>query len=110
MSVFTLMIAGVLGIAAPDGDTDVRGSVGVCIRWGSDPHHVADAIVVVGSGNPTLDRAVPDTIKNMEWERPNSPTYHGEWIGIVMAVDGSAPNLPLPSCDGLPRPTDKPVA
>lgn len=107
MSVFMLLAAGAVAVAAPGDDTDVRGSVGVCIRWGRDSHHVADAIVVISSGNPTLDRAVPDTIKNMEWERPSSPSYKGEWVGIVMAVDGSAPNESLPNCDRLPRPTDE---
>ena len=104
MIVSILLVAIALPVPTPVADAGLRGSVGVCIRWGIDPNHIADAVVVVGSGNPTLDQAVPATIKNMEWQRPSSTPYKGEWVGIVMAVDENLPNQPLPNCDGLPVP------
>jgi hypothetical protein len=99
-----LLAAGTPAPAAADDDADLRGTAGVCIRWGADPHRVEEAVVVVSSGNPTLDAALPPTILNMPWERPASPGYRGEWIGIVMAVAGAPANIPLPKCDTLPQP------
>ncbi|HEY0414479.1 MAG TPA: hypothetical protein VGD66_15195 [Allosphingosinicella sp.] len=96
--------AGAAQAAPQQGDADLRGTAGVCVRWGADPKHAAEAVVVVSSGNPTLDRALPPTILNMEWERPASPAYQGEWIGILMAVAGAPANMPLPDCGKLPRP------
>lgn len=86
--------------------SDLRGTAGVCVRW-DGPTHVADAVVVVSSGNPTLDRALPDTIRNMAWQAPDPP-YHGEWVGITMAVAGAQASMPLPSCASLPAPPLKP--
>jgi hypothetical protein len=88
-----------------DHDADLRGTAGVCVRWGRDPKHVEDAVVVVSSGNPTLDAALPATIRNMVWDRPTSPDYKGGWIGIVMAVAGAPVDIPLPDCGKLPRRT-----
>lgn len=81
-----------------------RGTVGVCVRWGFDPHHVIDAIVVTPSGNEQLDRAAPGTVMQMQWDKPTDD-YHGEWIGITLQVAGSDMTLPAPQCDEkrLPR-------
>jgi hypothetical protein len=99
------MIALMLMIAAllePDGEVDLRGTAGICVRW-DGPTHVADAVVVVSSGNPALDAALPETIKAMEWQRP-APPYAGGWIGITMAVEGAADSIPLPNCAELQAP------
>ena len=81
-------------------DADLRGTAGVCIRWADDPDHVADAVVVVGSGNAELDQAMPPS--NMKWKRHSSPNYKGEWIGVWMAVNEPGSNRPLPRCNALP--------
>lgn len=91
---------------AQGANQDLRGTAGVCVRWDSATH-VADAVVVVSSGNPTLDRALPDTIRSMAWPAPDPP-YHGEWVGITMAVAGAPANMPLPSCASLPTSPSKP--
>jgi hypothetical protein len=92
--------------AAQD-DPSLRGTVGVCIRWGGDPKHVADAVVVVPSGNPVLDRAIPDTVRAMTWDKPDGD-YHGQWIGITLQVAGGSGDMPLPTCDAAKLPWLKP--
>ena len=106
----TLLSASAAGAQPPatqEEDDSLRGTVGVCIRWGADPNHVADAVVVVPSGNPTLDDAIPNTIRAMTWERP-AHDYHGEWVGITMAVSGGTSKIPLPTCDPKRLPRAKP--
>jgi TonB family protein len=100
---------GLLALAAATGasqsNADLRGTAGVCIRW-DRPAHVADAVVVVSSGNPKLDAALPDTIRAMkEWPAPDA--YDGGWVGINFAVAGDPGNdRPLPDCSQyrLPKP------
>jgi hypothetical protein len=84
----------------------LKGTVGVCVRWGADPHHVAEAVVVVGSGNAALDEATPRSVEGMTWERPTGAQYHGEWVGITLSFDEPAttPAPPLPSCASLKMP------
>jgi hypothetical protein len=84
-----------------------RGTVGVCVRWGVDPHHVIDAVVVTPSGNDQLDQATPDTVMQMRWEKP-ADGYHGEWVGITLQVAGSDMTLPEPQCDEKRLPRLKP--
>lgn len=88
-------------------DVSFRGTVGVCVRWGVDPHHVADAIVVTSSGNAQLDEKAPDTVREMHWDRPTDG-YHGEWVGITLQVAGSDMTLPAPQCDEKRLPRLKP--
>jgi uncharacterized NAD(P)/FAD-binding protein YdhS len=85
-----------LAFQATDDNADLRGTVGMCIRW-DGPEHIGDAVVVVSSGNPTLDAAMPATVKAMKWNRPNPP-YSGGWIGINFAVAGGATDSALPDC------------
>lgn len=88
-------------------EASFRGTVGVCVRWGFDPHHVIDAIVVTPSGNAQLDEAAPDTVREMRWDRP-ADDYHGEWVGIMLQVAGSDMTLPPPQCDEKRLPRLKP--
>lgn len=81
-----------LGLAAP-ATAQVKGAVGVCVRWGASPDHVEDAVVVVPSGNPVLDAAVPDAVRQMQWPRPAKRAGINAWVGIWMSVDGA----PLPT-------------
>jgi hypothetical protein len=81
---------------------EVRGTAGVCIRWADDPDHVADAVVVVPSGNDALDQALPASVKTMRWPRPTGDK--GEWMGITIAVGEGPASQTLPSCNQLPRP------
>lgn len=75
---------------ASQSNADLRGTAGVCIRW-DRPAHVADAVVVVSSGYPTLDALLPDTIRAMkEWPAPDA--YDGGWVGINFAVAGDTAN------------------
>jgi hypothetical protein len=88
-------------------DVSFRGTVGVCVRWGFDPHHVIDAVVVTPSGNRELDERTPDTVREMRWDRPTDD-YHGEWVGITLQVAGSDMTLPAPQCDEKRLPRLKP--
>lgn len=88
-----------LAVAAP-ALAGVKAAVGVCVRWGPSPDHVQDAVVVVPSGNPVLDAAVPDSIRQMQWKAPKAAAGARGWVGIWMSVDGAPiPPGPLPSCD-----------
>lgn len=87
-----------LGVAAPAA-AQVRATVGVCLRWGASPDHVEDVVIVVPSGNPVLDAALPDSIRQMQWRAPTNPAKRRDWLGVWMSVDGAPvpPGLP-PSC------------
>jgi hypothetical protein len=90
-------------LADAPNDAEIRGVVGVCVRWGADPDHVEEAAVVVPSSDPALDAAMPESIRRMEWRRPTGK-YDGEWIGIWMAVgDEAIRDRPFPDCSHLPR-------
>lgn len=104
-----LLLSGQAGQAPPPSEPSLKGTVGVCVRWGDDPDHVVEAVVVVSSGNPILDNATPPSVRGMEWPRPTGKTYDGGWVGVNLSFDEDAPaNRPLPSCAGLPPP--KPTA
>ena len=107
MIAISLAVLVLQSASLPTDNSDLRGTAGICVRWTSDPRHVADAIVVKSSGNLTLDQALPETIRNMEWPAPASPAYKGEWVGIVMSVAGGEVDQPLPNCDGLPLPATR---
>ncbi len=101
----TLLTAALLATTAGAAEparpaTPIQGAVGVCMRWGGDPEHVADVVVVHPSGNPILDAAIPDTIRQMVWPRTTKPQDEGAWVGIWMSVDGAdLPQGPLPTCE-----------
>jgi hypothetical protein len=87
-----------LGAVAPAA-AQVRTAVGVCLHWGASPDHVEDVVIVVPSGNPVLDAALPDSIRQMQWRAPNGPGKRHEWLGVWMSVDGApVPPGPPPSC------------
>ncbi len=87
-----------LGVATPAAAL-VRTTVGVCLRWGASPDHVEDVVVVVPSGNPVLDAALPDSVRQMQWPAPKSPAKRWDWLGVWMSVDGApVPPGPPPSC------------
>jgi hypothetical protein len=91
-----------------DPSRNPHGTVGLCIRWAADPRHVADAVVVVSSGDEDLDQGVASAVRRMEWEQPDR--YHGEWIGMNMAIGAGAPTgQPLPKCDAV-KPPPRPAA
>lgn len=88
-----------LGIASPAA-SQVKSAVGVCVRWGASPDHVEDAVVVVPSGNPVLDAAMPDSIRQLKWPMPSNPGQAHDWVGIWMSVEGAPiPPGPLPICE-----------
>lgn len=92
-----VLLAGGAAAAEP---TPIQGAVGVCMRWGPDPDHVVDVVVVHPSGNPVLDAAIPDTIRQLVWPRSMKPKEEGAWVGIWMSVDGAEmPQGPLPTCE-----------
>lgn len=76
-----------------------QGVVGVCVRWGEDAHHLAEAVVVDSSGDATLDQAVPDTLRSMTWDKPEG--YNGQWLGLSVGVSGAQPADTLPDCNGM---------
>jgi hypothetical protein len=76
-----------------------KGVVGVCVRWGDDAHHLAEAVVVDSSGDVNLDQAVPETLRSMTWDKPDG--YDGQWLGLSVGVSGAKPADTLPDCDGL---------
>lgn len=73
-----------------------KGSVGVCVRWGEDTHHVSDAVVVDPSGDPLLDAAIGPTVQGMSWDKPSA--YDGGWIGVRISIGEKASADPLPDC------------
>ena len=108
-----LIIGLALGLAgagpAPAAAPVVKGAVGVCLRWGASRDHVRDVVIVHPSGNPVLDAALPDSIRQMQWARPTDPKAASGWTGVWMSVDGaSPPSGPPPDCSNadrlLPRP------
>lgn len=76
-----------------------RSTVGVCIRWTTDQHHVASVVVADSSGDPELDNLVRSAVEQMTWERPAE--YRGQSIGIVIAVNGGRPTKAAPDCSTI---------
>lgn len=100
-----LLLSGQAGQPTAPSEPSLKGTVGVCVRWGDDPDHVAEAVVVVSSGNPILDDATPRSVRGMEWPRPTGNSYNGGWIGVNMSFEEDTPeNWPLPNCASLPQP------
>lgn len=95
-----IALAATLAAAAPA----PKGLVGVCLRWGASPDHVQDAVVVRPSGNPVLDAALPDSVRQMQWRRPATLKAPGAWLGVWMSVGGTpVPSGPPPGCDDADR-------
>lgn len=94
----SILVMLVMSVATPAA-AQVRATVGVCLRWGASPDHVEDVVIVVPSGNPVLDAALPDSIRQMQWPAPKSPAKRRAWLGVWMSVDGApVPPGPPPSC------------
>jgi hypothetical protein len=101
----TMALAQFGGKPAPLPESDVRGTAGICIRWGEDSNHVAEAVVVSSTGNPALDAALPATVRRMTWKRPARDI--GAWMGIYMAVGGYPTPVGFPECSHLPTPAKR---
>jgi len=98
-------LASALAVPAPA----PKGLVGVCLRWGGSPDHVQDVVVVRPSGNPVLDGALPDSVRQMQWRRPAGLKAAGAWLGVWMSIDGTpVPSGPPPGCDAADRLLPKP--
>ncbi|MDB5470119.1 MAG: hypothetical protein JWR84_1679 [Caulobacter sp.] len=88
--------------ALPRGEAaEIKGTIGVCLRWRDDHKGVAEAVVVESSGSRELDRAMVESIKSMNW--PVGDNYRGDWIGVRMELnsDGAPDNRPLPDCSKI---------
>ncbi|MDQ0466879.1 hypothetical protein QO010_004676 [Caulobacter ginsengisoli] len=79
------------------------GTAGVCIRWGEDRDHVAQAVVVQSTGNVQLDEVIASSVKTMNWPAPGEG-YAGQWVGVSLSVGGAPPISTLPNCALLDAP------
>jgi hypothetical protein len=86
---------------APQPANGAPGPVGLCVRWGADPEHVSDAVVVTSSGNPAIDERVRSNTKSVRLLRPSAPGYKGQWKGMLVATSPVRPKIPAPSCAQL---------
>ncbi len=85
-------------------DAGIHGTAGICVRWGDDPKHVAEAKVVNSTGNAELDTAIMNMVRGMEWDRPSAPFDHA-WMGTNVSIGEKTPGgLTLPNCNELPQP------
>lgn len=75
--------------AATTAQEAAKGVVGVCVRWGYDDTRLADVVVVEPSGDDVLDSIVPNTLRGMEWKKPQG--YAGEWVALSVGVAGAQP-------------------
>lgn len=102
--ILILGLAAALASAAPAAARAPAAAVGVCLRWGPADDHVQDVVIVSPSGNPVLDAALPDAIRQMVWRRPAHPALARDWVGVWMSVDGAPlrPSAP-PSCADADR-------
>jgi hypothetical protein len=87
-------------VASQAAPSPLAGVVGVCARWEADPLHVAEVVVVIPSGNATLDAAIIPTVKAANWPRPAGDT--GGWTGRYVAIGAPIPPGPQPTCERLP--------
>lgn len=101
LALLALLAAPVQSAAPP---RPPAGDAGLCVRWGDDPDHVADAVVVAGSGDPALDRKLPGNIKKARMRRPASAAYKGQWVGIAMSTTPGRSLMAVPKCGHLPLP------
>ena len=69
------------------------------MRWGAAADKLAEVVVVEPSGNALLDSAIPNTLREMPWAKPQG--YGGEWVGLSVGVAGSKPTGKVPSCNSL---------
>lgn len=79
----------------------VAGPVGICVRWNTDPEHVADAVVVISSGDATVDRRVRENTRSVKLRRPTSSSYKGQWVGMLVATSPVRPKAEVPNCSHL---------
>ena len=88
-------------VAPESAPPSLAGAVGVCVRWEADPVHVAEVVVVIPSGNATLDTAIVPTVKAAAWPKPAGDT--GGWTGRFVAIGVPVPAGPQPTCEKLPN-------
>ena len=84
----------------------MRGTAGVCIRWGADLSRVEEAVVVVSSGNPNLDASLPVSLPRWSW--PRGDGQPGRWIGIWVSIGEAGVRRDPPDCSDLPAPPPRP--
>ena len=75
------------------------GAVDVCVRWGADPAHVSDVILVASSGDKDLDAKIPDMIRSIPYPKPDGDA--GEWFGLSLSFSAAPPHAALPDCDAV---------
>jgi hypothetical protein len=98
------VVAASLGASAraDGGQPPVKGIVGVCIRWGDDPVHVQEAVVVEPSRNAALNQAIPAHVRAMNWPKPPKD-YYGQWEGVNLVFGDVSPDRGVPDCKSLNR-------
>ena len=85
----------------PTPEEQAIGAVDVCVRWGSDPAHLADVIMTNSSGDKALDAKIPDLIRSIPYPKPADDT--GEWFGLSLSFGAAEPHHALPDCDAAAR-------
>ncbi|MCR5879213.1 hypothetical protein [Phenylobacterium sp. J367] len=85
--------------AAPAADDDIRGTVGVCVRWGADATKLAEVVVVKPSGDARVDALAAGTLRELPFPKPPGDT--GAWRAMSMGIGGAEPPAEPPSCAGL---------
>jgi hypothetical protein len=73
------------------------GAVDVCVRWGSDPAHLADVIMTNSSGDRDLDAKIPDMIRSIPYPKPADDD--GGWFGLSLSFGAAEPHRSVPDCD-----------
>jgi hypothetical protein len=86
---------------------ELKGTVGLCVRWGADPTRVAEVVVVQPSGDARVDAMASATLKTMPFPRPDGDS--GSWRAMSMGIGGAEPLAKAPSCDGLSSVVDEPL-
>ncbi len=90
----------------PTPEEQLIGAVDVCVRWGADPAHLSDVVMVNSSGDKDLDAKIPDMIRDIPYPRPDGDA--GQWFGLSLSFGAAEPHKTLPDCDlYLRQPDDK---
>jgi len=92
-------------VLGPEHPEDLPGAVDVCVRWGADPAHVSDVILVASSGDKDLDAKIPDMIRSIPYPKPDGDT--GEWFGLSLSFSAAPPHAALPDCDAVVKAAKK---
>jgi hypothetical protein len=88
----------------PTPEEQLIGAVDVCVRWGADPAHLSDVVMVNSSGDKALDARIPGMILDIPYPRPQDDA--GQWFGLSLSFGAAQPHGTLPDCDLILRPAD----